>query len=421
MAMGFTMGLNFLLLVAMVATNILSLYHLSSTTSFFQPKHPTTPPPVPQHLLQQLHTIRATLNHLTRHHRPPPSNPKTSPTSSDLLTFSHISPIASSCHDHPDLLHQYMNYTPFSLCPKDSQLAESLILRGCHPLPRRRCFSRTPLNPKPSSPDSNVLWDSYPGSCRSFKCLNPKLGFDFSSTESQKSFMSYKSDLDLTIPQLFQIADKGNSQIRLGIDIGGGTGTFAVKMKERNVTILTTTMNLGAPYNEANAVRGVGSLHAPLQQRFPVFDGVVDLVRCGHAVNRWIPVPVMEFLFYDVDRVLRGGGYLWVDHFFSKGGDLEKVYKPLINRLGYKIVKWATGNKTDSSGLKNGEIYSTSDGYVRITVGFDLICMVEWSNLNLGAKRNEELTCAVTEAEPTPVVNPSLKSFYDPSPNHSAI
>lgn len=172
--------------------------------------------------------------------------------------------------------------------------------------------------------------------------------------------MSYKSDLDLTIPQLFQIAVKANSQIRLGIDIGGGTGTFAVKMKERNVTILTTTMNLGAAYNEANAVRGVVSLHAPLQQRFPVFDGVVDLVRCGHAVNRWIPVAVMEFLFYDVDRVLRGGGYLWVDHFFSKGGDLENVYKPLINRLGYKIVKWATGNKTDSSGLKNGEMYLTA-------------------------------------------------------------
>ncbi|CAO2823435.1 unnamed protein product [Amaranthus hypochondriacus] len=362
MAMSFTMGLNFLLLVAMVATNLLSLYHLSSTTSFF---HPTTPPqstPVPQYLLQQLQTIRATINHLTRlqpsDKNPQPSNSINAPPS-DLLTYAKFSPVASSCHDYPDLLHQYMNYTPFSLCPKDTHLAESLILRGCHPLPRRRCFSRTPSNPRLSSPDSNVIWSSYPSAtCRSFKCLNPKLGFDLNLDSNQ--FLAYKSEVDLTIPQLLDISKKGNSVIRLGVDIGGGTGSFAAKMKERNVTILTTTMNLGAPYSEFNALRGVLSLHAPLQQRLPLFDGVVDLVRCGHAVNRWIPKVVMEFLLFDVDRVLRGGGYLWIDHFFSKGVDLDKVYKPLIDKLGYKIVKWATGNKKDSSGMKNGEVYLTA-------------------------------------------------------------
>ncbi|KAG4999610.1 hypothetical protein JHK87_020682 [Glycine soja] len=81
---------------------------------------------------------------------------------------------------------------------------------------------------------------------------------------------------------------------------------------------------------------------------------------CGRAVNRWIPLTVMEFLLLDVDRVLRGGGYLWVDHFFSKGVDLEKVYAPLIGKLGYKKVKWATGNKTDAGGVKNGEVYLTA-------------------------------------------------------------
>ena len=91
-----------------------------------------------------------------------------------------------------------------------------------------------------------------------------------------------------------------------------------------------------------------------------MFDGVVDLVRCGRAVNRWIPVTMMEFLFFDVDRVLRGGGYLWLDRFFSKGVDLEKVYGPLIGKLGYKKVKWAIGNKTDAGGIKNGEVYLTA-------------------------------------------------------------
>lgn len=68
----------------------------------------------------------------------------------------------------------------------------------------------------------------------------------------------------------------------------------------------------------------------------------------------------MEFLFFDVDRVLRGGGYLLLDHFFSKRTDLEKVYAPLIGKLGYKKVKWAVADKGDASGVKNGEVYLTA-------------------------------------------------------------
>lgn len=369
--MGSVMGLNLFLLLAMVATNILSLYHLSSS---LQSKTPS-PPSVPDHLLRQLDTIRATINHLThlRSTTTTATPTTTTPTAkatvpSDLLLYAHISPIASACRDHPDLLHRYMNYTSFSLCPSDSDLSEALMLRGCHPLPRRRCFSPTlpktpsslPSNPFSSSlPDSAILWSTY--SCKSFTCLNrynENLGFDM-KIESTK-FLTPKSDLDITIPQLLHIAKNSLSVIRLALDIGGGTGTFAARMKLHNITVVTTTMNLRAPYSEVTALRGLIPLHIPLQQRFPVFDGVVDLVRCGHAVNRWIPVAVMEFLFYDVDRVLRGGGYFWLDHFFSKGAHLERIYTPLIGKLGYKKVKWSMSNKTDSSGVKNGEVYLTA-------------------------------------------------------------
>lgn len=369
--MGFTMGLNLVLLVAMVATNILSLYHLSSTIT--QTPKPPTPEPVPDYLLHQLHTIRATINHLTRHRHPDASSTSGSGANkpaapSDLVLYSQLAPIASSCHDHPELLHKYMNYTPFSVCPVDSDTEEALILRGCHPLPRRRCFAKTPpkptsslpQNPFPSSlPSSNVVWAKY--SCKSFDCLNrfnPNLGFD--PAHDIVNFMTYKSELDLPIPQLLQIAKAANSVLRLGLDVGGATGTFAARMKLYNITVVTTTMNLGAPYSEAAALRGLVPLHVPLQQRLPVFDGVLDLVRCGHAVNRWIPVTALEFLLYDVDRVLRGGGYLWLDHFFSKGVDLEKVFAPLIDKLAYRKVKWATASKTDSAGLKNGEVYLTA-------------------------------------------------------------
>ncbi|GLU13932.1 hypothetical protein SLE2022_305350 [Rubroshorea leprosula] len=370
--MGFTMGLNLLLLMAMVATNILSLYHLSSTLVSSKSPSPIHSP-VPDHLLQQLRTIRATINHLTRHH-PSSDNASTTggkPSSSavpqDLLLYSRFSSIASSCHNHHDLLHKYMSYTPFSICPHDPELQETLILNGCHPLPRRRCFSKTPskppspipLHPFPTSlPDSGVIWSKY--ACKSFACLSEKQpGFDLK--KQRQSLVTFSSELDLPIPQFMQIAKSANSVIRLGIDIGGGTGTFAAVMKELyNVTVLTTTMNINAPYNEAVALRGLVPLHVPLQQRLPVFDGVLDLVRCGRAVNRWIPLVVMEFILYDIDRVLRGGGYLWLDRFFSRRVDLEKVYGPMIGKLGYKKVKWAVANKTDSGGLKHEEVYLTA-------------------------------------------------------------
>lgn len=205
-------------------------------------------------------------------------------------------------------------------------------------------------------PENSILWSNY--KCKNLGCLNPDLGFDLK--KEKLKFQSYKTDLDLPISQLTDIAKKAKSVLRLALDIGGGTGTFAAQMKQENVTVITTTMSLGAPYNEAAALRGLVPLHVPLQQRLPVFDGVLDLVRCGRAVNRWIPVQAMEFMLYDIDRVLRGGGYLWVDHFFSKEVDLDKIYGPLIGKLGYKKVKWAVGKKMDASGVKHGEVYLTA-------------------------------------------------------------
>ncbi|XP_057742923.1 probable methyltransferase At1g29790 [Arachis stenosperma] len=119
-------------------------------------------------------------------------------------------------------------------------------------------------------------------------------------------------------------------------------------------------MSVGAPYSETVAPRGLVPLHVPLQQRLPVFDRVVDLVQCGRAVNWWIPVKMMEFLLFDVDRVLRGGWYLWIDRFFSKRVDFEKLYALLIGKLGYKKVKWATRNKANASGIKNAEVFLTA-------------------------------------------------------------
>ncbi|MQM08014.1 hypothetical protein Taro_040865 [Colocasia esculenta] len=68
----------------------------------------------------------------------------------------------------------------------------------------------------------------------------------------------------------------------------------------------------------------------------------------------------MEFLLYNSDRVLRAGGLLWLDHFFYQPPDLDAVYTPMIGKLGYRTSKWTVGNKTDSSGVRNGEVYLTA-------------------------------------------------------------
>lgn len=356
--------LNVVLLLSVVATNLVSLYHLSLRAA-------TVPPLILQHqqggagdeeelaLIRQLDAIRAgvsQLNHLRSSSRPPPPPPP------ELLLYSRLAPVASACSAHPDLLHRYMSYTPFASCPDDAlSLAEPLLLRGCHPLPRRRCFSPTapasaskllPTDPFSPLPDAAVRWPKE-ASCKSFSCLPPSLGFDVARTEAAR-FLRARGPLDLTAPQLLRLASLSRAgPIRMGLDVGGGTGTLAARLKKlANATVVTTTMNLGAaaPYSEAAAARGVVPLHAPLQQRFPVGDGTMDVVRAGHAVNRWIPVAALEFLWYDADRALRPGGLLWVDHFWCRRSDLEGVYAAMLRRLGYKTIKWAVADKSVAGG-----------------------------------------------------------------------
>ncbi|CAN6311737.1 unnamed protein product [Urochloa humidicola] len=367
--------LNVLLLLSVVATNLVSLYHLSLRAA-------TAPPLLPQQhqqsgggeeelaLIRQLDAIRAgvsQLSHLRSSSPPPPPPPP------ELLLYSRLAPVASACSAHPDLLHRYMSYTPFSPCPDDAlSLAEPLLLRGCHPLPRRRCFSPTasasaskllPTDPFSPLPDAAARWTKEAGKCKSFSCLPPSLGFDVARTEAAR-FLRARGPLDLTAPQLLRLASLNRAgPIRLGLDVGGGTGTLAARLKRlANATVVTTTMDLGAPYSEAAAARGVVPLHAPLQQRFPVGDGTMDLVRAGHAVNRWIPAAALEFLWYDADRALRPGGLLWVDHFWCRRSDMEGVYAAMLRRLGYKTIKWAVGDKTVAGGGNRGkdEVYLTA-------------------------------------------------------------
>lgn len=171
--------------------------------------------------------------------------------------------------------------------------------------------------------------------------------------ESGGSAAGGASALDFSVEEVLALK-KGT--IRIGLDIGGGTGSFAVRMREQQVTIVTTTLNLGGPFNNFVARRGVLPLYMTVSQRLPFWDNTLDLVHSMHVLSNWIPDVSLQFILFDIDRVLRPGGILWLDHFFCLAPQLNSTYLPMIESLGYSKLKWVLGAKLDR-GAELQEMY----------------------------------------------------------------
>lgn len=270
-------------------------------------------------------------------------------------------PVGHACAVFKEDLNKYMDYKPGHRCPEDEALAQRLLLRGCEPLPRRRCYPTTPSNylepfPFPQSmwktpPDSSVVWNAY--SCKNYSCLiqrkhlkvfdDCKDCFDLQGREKTRWLDSHGSEIDYSIDEVLKLKHK---TIRIGLDIGGGTGTFAVRMRERNVTIVTTSMNFNGPFNSFIASRGVVPMYITVSQRLPFFDNTLDIVHSMHVLSNWIPTELLEFILYDINRILRPGGVFWLDRFFCVEDQL-KIYVPMIEKLGFNKLKWSIGRKLD--------------------------------------------------------------------------
>ncbi|GFS39489.1 S-adenosyl-L-methionine-dependent methyltransferases superfamily protein [Actinidia rufa] len=285
-----------------------------------------------------------------------------------------IPPVGRPCTLFRDELRRYMSYKVNGSCPDDELLAQKLLLKGCEPLPRRRCRPAAPLayaEPYPipvsfwSTPsDSSVVWTAY--TCKNYECLiNRKRNqkgfddckdcFDLQGVEKTRWATSHAGDgLDFSIDEVLAVKKPGT--IRIGLDIGGGVATFAVRMRDRNITIITTSMNLNGPFNSFIAARGVLPLYISISQRLPFFDNTLDIVHSMHVLSNWIPTTLLHFLFFDIYRVLRPGGLFWLDHFFCVGDQFKDVYEPLINSIGFERVKWVAGRKLDR-GEELREIY----------------------------------------------------------------
>ncbi|KAH0686372.1 hypothetical protein KY284_016925 [Solanum tuberosum] len=249
-------------------------------------------------------------------------------------------------------LEEYMEYEIGSYCKDDWNLAQKLMLNGCDPLPRRRCLARaSKLYKKPypidkslwTIPDGrNIRWSNY--KCRNFECLlrkNPKKGFEMDK-EKVKWVTNSSVPVDFLIKDVLRIKA---GEIRIGLDYGVGTGTFAARMREHNVTIISTAMNLEAPFSETIALRGLVPLYVTLNQRLPFFDNTMDLIHTIGLMDGWIDLQLLDFILFDWNRVLRPGGLLWIDRFFCNRRDIDD-FMYMFLQFRYKKHKWAISPKS---------------------------------------------------------------------------
>ncbi|KAL4655175.1 hypothetical protein ACB092_01G432000 [Castanea dentata] len=272
-------------------------------------------------------------------------------------------PVGAGCFKFPEELVQYMTYDIGDQCPVDDVLVQRLMLKGCEPLPRRRCRPKSPANyveptPFPDSlwatpPDTSIIWDPY--TCKSYRCLiegknapgyfDCKNCFDLKGREKSQ-WLFDDGGLDYGIDHVLNTKPHGT--IRIGLDIGGGTATFAARMRERNVTIITSTLNLD----------GLIPIHVSVAQRLPFFENTLDIVHSMHILSNWIPETMLEFTLYDIYRVLRPGGLFWLDHFFCLGSQLNATYIPMLDRIGFKKLRWNDSRKLDRGIHKNEWYFS---------------------------------------------------------------
>ncbi|KAF8662128.1 hypothetical protein HU200_056321 [Digitaria exilis] len=339
--------LNLLVLLSLFSTNLLALL------AFLSPRTRTPIVPTSPTSSSSAAAISAQVAAIAREidatrlvpHRAdlPPElllflSPHALPLGRDARTgLTHMpASVAHACFRSPStlaLLSSFASYAPHAVCPRNDTLPHRLISKGCEPLPRRRCLSRGPRTPLPSS---NMGADS-------------------------RRWVKPRHDHEFLIDDVLRLAASA-TKIRIGLDVAGGAANFAARMRERGVTVVTTVLdNAGKPMNEFVAARGLFPLLLSPAHRFPFYDGVFDLVHVGttamdeggaSALGQAGTEEALEFFMFDVDRVLRAGGLLWIDSYMCRSEERRQVVVKLIGRFGYKKLKWVTAEKAGAGSAK---------------------------------------------------------------------
>ncbi|KAF8399637.1 hypothetical protein HHK36_015506 [Tetracentron sinense] len=271
--------------------------------------------------------------------------------------------IGLACAGVASNVDRFMDHKVYRMCPDDWDVAQKLMASGCDPLPRRRCFSKSPQHYSKPLPinsslwntpsDTNILWTHY--KCKDYSCLvsnDGKRGFFkctdcFEISKRGWEISSNKSiSAEFTIDEVLRLKP---DEIRIGLDFSPTAGTFAAIMREKNVTIASATLNLGAPFSEVIALRGLLPLYISIGSRLPFFDNTLDIVHSTLFLDGWIGLELLQYILFDWDRVLRPKGILWVDRFFCSKEDM-KLYLDEFTKMGYKKLLWRVVPKTDKMG-----------------------------------------------------------------------
>eukprot|EP00271_Cylindrocystis_brebissonii_P002233 TRINITY_DN1266_c0_g1_i1.p1 TRINITY_DN1266_c0_g1~~TRINITY_DN1266_c0_g1_i1.p1 ORF type:complete len:447 (-),score=82.33 TRINITY_DN1266_c0_g1_i1:90-1430(-) len=280
-----------------------------------------------------------------------------------------------ACKATEEEMARYLDYEPRGMCPDDWFFVQDLIYqKNCFALPKRRCRNQSPYKvvqpvPFPNSlfnqsslSDDSVRWEQI--ACDSFHCLNTRLRGDcrncFNLTQEAKRWkFNYRGSL-----QIKEVIEMFGGGLRIGLDAGGGTGSFAAHMALWNVTIMTTAynqetiyelMNQGLPYMETIALRGLIPLHVPHKARLPFYDNTLDII---HAVNsiKYLPMPEFEELLFEWNRVLRPGGVIWFEMFYAQTETMA-LYVSIIELLNFEKKYWKLLPKPDSSEQPGSHLY----------------------------------------------------------------
>ncbi|KAF8712681.1 hypothetical protein HU200_028442 [Digitaria exilis] len=277
------------------------------------------------------------------------------------VTGDEAAVLGHACVHVQDELERYMAYKPGEVCPSDEALAHRLMLAGCEPLPRRRCRAPSPARypqptPLPASlwtmpKDTSVIWDAY--HCKNYSCLSATSSingggvFDLRRVKARWA----RDDGKLSYSIASVLASRPNGTVRVGLDLAGNEdgGTFAARMLERGVTVVTAAVSAAAPVNSFVASQGLVSVHVTAGHRLPFFDRTLDIVHAagelelGGGGSMASGGVKLEFALFDVYRVLRPGGLFWLDHFSCAGGQLNATLTPMIGRVGFKKLRRNTG------------------------------------------------------------------------------
>ncbi|CAI5459815.1 unnamed protein product [Closterium sp. Yama58-4] len=281
-------------------------------------------------------------------------------------------------------MRRYLNYTKRAACPHDWRFVEHLCFaRNCLHLPRRRCRA-TALTPpdfqeyslgfpaavfaKDALRDENVRWGE------GMRCGSYKECVEVSKEEGAVCKGCFDVELEQhwwdksvsgTIPLKAFLKLKPPGALRIGLDVGGGTGGFAAVMALHNITIITTGMNTdggredekAVPYMQTIAQRGLVPLYLPHSAPLPFFDNTLDLIHTLNSI-KYPHLAEFEAMLYEWDRVVRPGGLWWIEMFYAPDREM-KAYVQALEAFGYGKRYWSLARKQRPSERKGNHFVLT--------------------------------------------------------------